>query len=297
MAENRPAFSDPLRKVERVATPKFWVLFQKNRLQGGIVSAMLPDEIRREEPVEFDPFAGPEIDCTIPTTEAQRRFLPRPKWGGGVMLVQREHYAGAQGNPGAAGVGAGEIRLLVDRHEALRSSPSANDLQMIVARGIEVETTFIDLSGLNEAGRDRELQAIADADMTTPFNLRTAPLFRARLIGSRRAALASADGPPCDLRRLEFRYSPRGTQRPVQRHPPRRSALPASRRSLQRVCLHGPEFSASRNTTRSSASGSTVLKGRCPGWISRRIVPGAAARTSVAIVSTLSCRPRWCADS
>ncbi|MFO1460890.1 MAG: amino acid adenylation domain-containing protein [Verrucomicrobiota bacterium] len=143
---------------------------------------MLPDEIRREEPVEFDPFAGPEIDCTIPTTEAQREVLAASEMGVEASCSYNESITLELKGILERQALEQAIRLLVDRHEALRSSLSANDLQMIVARGIEVETTFIDLSGLNEAGRDRELQAIADADMTTPFNLRTAPLFRARLI-------------------------------------------------------------------------------------------------------------------
>ncbi|MBX3731626.1 MAG: amino acid adenylation domain-containing protein [Verrucomicrobiae bacterium] len=135
-----------------------------------------------ERPVDFDPFAGPEIDCTIPTTEAQREVLAASELGVEASCAYNESLTLELRGPLQRPALEQAVRLLVERHESLRATLSANDLQMIVARGRVVEPAFVDLSGLNEAGRERELAAIADSDMTTPFDLRTGPLLRVRLI-------------------------------------------------------------------------------------------------------------------
>lgn len=143
---------------------------------------MGPPPEKQEQPVDFDPFVGPEIACTIPTTEAQREVLAASEMGVEASCSYNEsitlELAGALDRAALEQA----VRLVVERHESLRSTLSANDLQMIVSRGNTPDLIFLDLSGLNEAGRDRELAAVADADMTTPFDLRTGPLLRVRLI-------------------------------------------------------------------------------------------------------------------
>lgn len=143
---------------------------------------MEPETDPLKQPVDFDPFAGPEIDCTIPTTEAQREVLAASEMGVEASCSYNESITLELTGPLQRPALEQAVRLLVERHESLRATLSANDLQMIVARGKVVDPVFLDLSGLNEAGRDRELAAVAETDMTTPFDLRTGPMLRVRLL-------------------------------------------------------------------------------------------------------------------
>ncbi|MBN8247982.1 MAG: amino acid adenylation domain-containing protein, partial [Verrucomicrobia bacterium] len=143
---------------------------------------MGPQSEQHDQPVDFDPFAGPEIDCTIPTTEAQREVLAASEMGVEASCSYNESVTLELVGPLERPALEQAVRLMVERHESLRATISANDLQMIVSRGKVADTTFLDLSGLNESGRDRELAAVADADMTTPFDLRSGPLIRVRLL-------------------------------------------------------------------------------------------------------------------
>lgn len=143
---------------------------------------MIPTAENREEPVEFDPFAGPEIDCSIPTTEAQREVLAACERGAEASCSYNESITLELMGPLDRNALEQAVRQVTERHESLRATLSSNDLQMIVSRGIQMETLFIDLSGSSEAGRDEELASIAKTDMTTPFDLRAGPLFRVRLI-------------------------------------------------------------------------------------------------------------------
>jgi amino acid adenylation domain-containing protein len=143
---------------------------------------MLTPANASEEPVEFDPFAGPEIDCTIPTTEAQREVLSASEMSVEASCSYNESVTLELVGGLDRSALERALQELVGRHESLRATLSANDLQMIVSRETRLETVVLDLSGQDESGRNRELAAMADADMTTPFDLRTGPLFRVRLI-------------------------------------------------------------------------------------------------------------------
>ena len=143
---------------------------------------MIPTAENREEPVEFDPFAGPEIDCTIPTTEAQREVLTAVEMGAEASCAYNESITlELRGALDRAALEAA-VQQLVERHESLRSTLSANDLQMVVSRSGGVTPEFIDLAPLDGAAQERELSALAELDMTRPFDLRAGPLFRVRLI-------------------------------------------------------------------------------------------------------------------
>lgn len=136
----------------------------------------------RYVPVDFDPFAGPAIERAIPTTEAQREVLTASEMGVDASCAYNESVSlelkGTLDKP------ALELAMheLVKRHESLRATLNASGTRMLVTDEVRFELPFTDLSSLNDAERARQLDAIAQKDMTTPFDLRNGPLFRAQLI-------------------------------------------------------------------------------------------------------------------
>ena len=132
--------------------------------------------------VDFDPFTGPAIERTIPTTEAQREVLTASEMGVDASCAYNESVSLEL--KGALDRSALEHAMheLVNRHESLRSTLNASGTRMLVTDEVKFELPFTDLSVLSEADRTRQLDAIAQKDMTTPFDLRNGPLFRAQLI-------------------------------------------------------------------------------------------------------------------
>ena len=132
--------------------------------------------------VDFDPFAGPAIESTIPTTEAQREVFTASLMGREASCAYNEsvtlELTGVLDE--AALINA--LDALVARHEGLRSVVSGDGMRMIVftARPPLVQRT--DLSPEAPAVQARTLDRIAEVDMTTPFDLVNGPLFRAHLI-------------------------------------------------------------------------------------------------------------------
>ena len=132
--------------------------------------------------VDFDPFTGPAIERTIPTTEAQREVLTASEMGVDASCAYNESVSLEL--KGALDQAAVEHAMheLVKRHESLRSTLNASGTRMLVTDEVKFHLPLTDLSALSEADRTRQLDAIAQKDMTTPFDLRNGPLFRAQLI-------------------------------------------------------------------------------------------------------------------
>jgi amino acid adenylation domain-containing protein len=137
------------------------------------------------QPVDFDPFAGPAIERTAPSTEAQREVWVASQMGVEASCAYIESVSLELVGAVDAALMERTIRQLVERHEGLRSVISADGMRVIVQETMEVPFTFTDLSGKNDAERTKELQNIADRDMTLPFELLTGPLFRVQLIKTR----------------------------------------------------------------------------------------------------------------
>ncbi|MBK8226302.1 MAG: amino acid adenylation domain-containing protein [Flavobacteriales bacterium] len=132
--------------------------------------------------VDFDPFTGPSIERTIPTTEAQREVLTASEMGVDASCAYNESVSlelkGTLDRPALERA----MHELVKRHESLRSTLNASGTRMLVTDEVKFELPFTDLSSLNDTERGKQLDAIAQKDMTTPFDLRNGPLFRAQLI-------------------------------------------------------------------------------------------------------------------
>jgi amino acid adenylation domain-containing protein len=134
------------------------------------------------QPVEFNPFAGPAIVRTAPSTEAQREVWVASQMGQEASCAYIESVSLELTGALDAALMEQSIRQLVERHEGLRSVISADGMRVIVQEQMEVPFTFTDLSSKSDAERKQALQAIADRDMTLPFDLLHGPLFRVQLI-------------------------------------------------------------------------------------------------------------------
>nr|HRP00815.1 condensation domain-containing protein [Flavobacteriales bacterium] len=132
--------------------------------------------------VDFDPFTGPAIERTIPTTEAQREVLTASEMGVDASCAYNESVSLELKGTLDRSALEHAMHELVKRHESLRSTLNASGTRMLVTDEVKFELPFTDLSVLSEADRTRQLDAIAQKDMTTPFDLRNGPLFRAQLI-------------------------------------------------------------------------------------------------------------------
>lgn len=133
-------------------------------------------------PVDHDPFAGPAVACTAPTTEAQREVWVAAQMGIEAHCAYIESVSleleGRLDRPAMEEA----FRQLTERHESLRSTISSSGMRVIVQEHIELPIAYSDLSNATTAGREEQLQAVAYADASTPFDLQRGPLFRVQLL-------------------------------------------------------------------------------------------------------------------
>src|SRR5882724_3162520 len=76
------------------------------------------------------------------------------------------------------------FREVVRRHESLRTSFRSRDgePEQVIGSGAEFAVEYEDLSELGESEREKGVQEVAAAEAGRPFDLRTGPLLRVRLV-------------------------------------------------------------------------------------------------------------------
>ncbi|WP_340556887.1 MupA/Atu3671 family FMN-dependent luciferase-like monooxygenase [Streptomyces sp. GSL17-111] len=74
------------------------------------------------------------------------------------------------------------FRTLVDRHESLRVAFSDDGATQTVRTDVDADLELMDLSGLDEAARARELTALLEEEAARPFDLARGPLLRGTLL-------------------------------------------------------------------------------------------------------------------
>ncbi len=74
------------------------------------------------------------------------------------------------------------LMLLVDRHEALRSTYDTDTTTLIVHAKVEQAFPLIDLSDLSEAEKKKAFQSYLDIESEQPMDIFSGPLFRATII-------------------------------------------------------------------------------------------------------------------
>jgi len=130
------------------------------------------------QPVEFDPFAGPVVVRTAPTTEPQREVWTASWIDPGSSCSYNESISLRLSGPLDIGVLQRAVDRLVERHEGLRSVFNASGTRSIVLADLPVRVELEDLSALRGEAREQRVREVARALMTKPFDLKNGPLFR-----------------------------------------------------------------------------------------------------------------------
>ena len=133
-------------------------------------------------PVDYDPFAEPAITRTAPTTEAQREIWLAASLGADASLSYNEsvslHFGGELDLPRLRA----SLQGLVDRHDALRTTFTADGMTLVVSGALTLEVPFTDLALLPAEERHRQLAERQARHVETPFDLGRGPLVRAEIV-------------------------------------------------------------------------------------------------------------------
>ncbi|MEY4577637.1 MAG: hypothetical protein RL701_2340, partial [Pseudomonadota bacterium] len=131
---------------------------------------------------DFDPFAGPQILATTPSTEAQREIWTAAQIGPHASLAYNESITlelrGVVDIPRLHEA----FQTLVLRHEALRTTFSGDGLTQCVGDGARRDADVRDLLALAPEVQREAVQALVDEDVGTPFDLEQGPLCRVRYL-------------------------------------------------------------------------------------------------------------------
>jgi len=134
------------------------------------------------QPVEFDPFAGPEIENVVPATEPQAEIWASCLIGG--------EEANRSYNESVSLILHGELNYpslekslqdLFKRHDALRSGFSADGKQLCIFSEGKLQYNYQDISGTDPDRQKDLIDQFLVEDAKTSFNLLTGPLFRVKL--------------------------------------------------------------------------------------------------------------------
>ena len=129
--------------------------------------------------VDFDPFAGPEIIRMARAVEPQQEIWLSCAIGGpdanrafneSVSLLMKGHW-----NQHAM---EKSLEHLTHRHEALRSSFSADGTEICIYKNVVLNLEYEDLSGITDEQQKAFIKEFAKKDACTAFDLLNGPLFR-----------------------------------------------------------------------------------------------------------------------
>ncbi len=132
--------------------------------------------------VDYDPFAGAELEQVLAATAAQKEIWAATRFGNDVSCAFNEsvslHLNGA--------LDLSALRQAWNRvianHEALRGTFSPDDGRFCVAASATLPVPLEDLSSLSPSARQERLNAVLAEEVETPFDLEHGPLVRARLL-------------------------------------------------------------------------------------------------------------------
>ena len=136
----------------------------------------------RLDDIDYDPFAGGELERVAPTTEPQREVWLADQLSTEASLAYNESVVLRIGGTLDIDVLLAGIQALVDRHDALRATFGPDGETLCVRDRVQVEVEREDLSALDSAARQAAVDACARRAVETPFALESGPLFRAELL-------------------------------------------------------------------------------------------------------------------
>ena len=150
---------------------------------------------------EFDPFAGPAVQRTSPSTEAQREIWTGSQIGEDASLAFNESVSLDLRGPLDEPALVAALGDVLERHEALRSTFSQDGTTLVVSAPAPAEVERLDLSGLDPAARDARMTALLAEVVERPFSLEAGPLVRlalVRLAADRHVLVFTAHHVVCD---------------------------------------------------------------------------------------------------
>jgi amino acid adenylation domain-containing protein len=134
-------------------------------------------------PVDFDPFAGPELSLVAPATEPQIEIWLSCKLGGPeASCAYNEAFALKLHGDTDINALKRAVDALVNRHEALRSVFSPNGAKICIYSYLQPDVSVVDLSAITEAKQQEAIDKYIDDNMHQPFDLVNGPLMRVKII-------------------------------------------------------------------------------------------------------------------
>ncbi len=134
-----------------------------------------------EDAVCYDPFAGAELARAVPSTGPQREIWLAAEFGRDGTLSYNLAVAIRLRGPLDAELLCSALEQVVQRHDALRASFSADGRELLIARTLFLECPFHDLSALPADAAESALAGAYLRAVQTPYDLAAGPLFRAEM--------------------------------------------------------------------------------------------------------------------
>jgi len=133
-------------------------------------------------PVDFDPFADAAASDVLPLTEPQKELWAAVQMGDEASCAYNQCYALTLRGPLAAESMQSALRQVMDRHDALRVSVSADGERQEISAASQIALPVIDLAQHSPQSRAAEIARILQAETAQPFDLAAGPLLRATLV-------------------------------------------------------------------------------------------------------------------
>ncbi|NPD24937.1 non-ribosomal peptide synthetase [Corallococcus exiguus] len=132
-------------------------------------------------PEDFDPFAGPALLLTAPSTEPQREVWTGVQMGPDASCAFNESMSVRLHGPLIVESLRAALQDLSERHEALRTTFSADGLTLCVAATTPFPLEVLALDALPPSERDARVRELVAQEVETPLPLESGPLLRPRL--------------------------------------------------------------------------------------------------------------------
>ena len=143
----------------------------------------MTSEVRNlETPVDYDPFADATLARVVPALQAQREVWLAAKLAPEASLAYNEAVTLELRGALDASALHSALRAVVAHHDALRTTFSADGMELCIAEQAEPHWNTRDLSALPQAERDAAVSKILREVVEIPFDLERGPLLKAELL-------------------------------------------------------------------------------------------------------------------